>query len=66
MNHRGAPAMEICIGDPVKHESERSVLLEIERVLAAAGRKTIVFANFNVASHQIDLLVAVDGLVLVI
>ena len=58
--------MEIYIGDPVEHESERSVLREIERVLVANGGRAIVFANFSVASRQIDLLVAIDGLVLVV
>ena len=58
--------MEIYIGDPVEHESERSVLLEIERVVMATGRRAIVFANFSVASRQIDVLVGTDGLVLVI
>ena len=66
MNDRRTRAMEVYIGEPVEHESERSTLREIERLLAAEEYRSIVFANFSVASHQIDMLVARDGLALVI
>ena len=66
MNGRAAQALEIRIGALVEHESERSVLREIERLLADDGRPAIVFANFEIGSRQIDLLVALDGLALVI
>ena len=66
MNGRAAQALEIRIGALVEHESERSVLREVERLLAADGRPAIVFANFEIGSRQIDLLVALDGLTLVI
>ena len=66
MNGRAAQALEIRIGDLVEHESERCVLREIERLLADDGRPAIVFANFEIGSRQIDLLVALDGLALVI
>ena len=66
MNGRAAQALEIRIGALVEHESERSVLREVERLLAADGRPAIVFANFEIGSRQIDLLVALDGLALVI
>ena len=58
--------VEIFIGSPVEHESERSTLREIERVLAAGNCPAVVFANFGVLSRQIDFLVASDGLTLVI
>ena len=58
--------MEIYIGDYIKYESERVILKEVEQLLAADRRHAVVFANFSVASHQIDLFVAVDGLALVI
>ena len=58
--------MEIYIGAPIQHESERSTLREIEQLLATEGREAIVFANFNVAGRQIDLLVALKESVLVI
>ena len=58
--------MKIYIGDPIEYESERIILKEVEQLLAADGRQAVVFANFSVASHQIDLFIAVDGLPLVI
>ena len=48
MNGRAAQALEIRIGALVEHESERSVLREIERLLADDGRPAIVFANFEI------------------
>ena len=66
MNGREARPLEIRVGGLVEHESEHSVLREIERLLADDGRPAIVFANFEVGSRQIDLLVALDGLALVI
>ena len=59
-------AVEIYIGNPVEHESERITLQLIERVLAADNCPAVVFANFSVSSRQIDILVARDGLTLVI
>ena len=66
MNGREPRPLEVRVGSLVEHESEHSVLREIERLLADDGRPAIVFANFEVESRQIDLLVALDGLVLVI
>ena len=61
-----AGGLEIHIGAPIQYESERSTLKEIGRLLAADGRRGVAFANFTVGSHQIDLVVVLDGLVLVI
>ena len=66
VNGEEATAVDIRIGGWVEHESERSTLREIVRLLASNGRPAVVFANFEVASRQIDLLVALDGLALVI
>ena len=66
MNRREAAALEILIGAPIEHESERSTLRKIEQLLAADGRRAIVFANFEIHGRQIDLLVALDDVVLVI
>ena len=66
MSDSGASAVEIYIGNPVEHESERSTLQVIGRVLAADNCPAVVFANFSVLSRQIDILVARDGLTLVI
>ena len=66
MSGHEAPSLEVRVGGLVEHESEHSVLREIERLLADDGRRAIVFANFEVESRQIDLLLALDGLVLLI
>ena len=66
MSDSEASVVEIFIGSPVEHGSERSTLREIERVLAAGNCPAVVFANFSVRSRQIDILVASDGLTLVI
>ena len=66
MSGREAPSLEVRVGGLVEHESEHSVLREIERLLANDGRRAIVFANFEVESRQIDLLLALDELVLLI
>ena len=66
MSDSETSAVEIFIGSSVEHESERSTLREIERVLAAGNCPAVVFANFGVLSRQIDFLVASDGLTLVI
>ena len=66
MSDSGASAVEIYIGNPVEHESERSTLQVIESVLAADDCPTVVFANFSVLSRQVDFLVARGGLTLVI
>lgn len=57
---------EIRIGAPIRHESERSTLRKIEQLLCREKRRAIVFANFEVNGCQIDLLVALDDVVLVI
>ena len=61
-----ARSMEVRIGARVEHESERSTLREIVRLLEMDGRRTLVFANFEIEGRQIDLLVALDDLALVI
>ena len=66
LNGRAAETLEIRIGGLVREESERSTLREIERLIAADGRRAVVLANFEIGSRQIDLLVALDDLALVI
>ena len=58
--------MEIYIGAPIQHGSERSVLREIERLLSDDQRSAIIFANISIASRQIDFILVLDDLVLVI
>ena len=52
--------MGINMGDPVEHESARSVLREIEQLLAGDEFQEVVLANLRVACCWIDLLVALD------
>ncbi len=66
MNGQKAQALEIRIGAPIEHDSERSTLRKIERLLAADERRAIVFVNSEIGGRQIDLLVALDDVVLVI
>ena len=66
MNGLDAPAVDIYIGSLVEYESERSMLREVVRFLATDGRQAVIFANFEVGSRQIDLLVASDDVALVI
>ena len=66
MKTPGAGGLEIHIGAPIQYESERRTLKEIERLLAADGRRGVAFVNLTVGSRQIDLVVVLDGLVLVI
>ena len=42
-----SPALELYIGGPILHQSERSTLQEIERVLAADGPRGIVFCEYQ-------------------
>ena len=66
MDGSGSETLEVRTGGLIEHESERSTLREIERLLAADGRRAIALANFEIDSRQIDLLVALDDLALVI
>ena len=66
MNDQQILGVDVYIGAPIEHESERTTLQEVERLLLEHGYRAVVFANFEVASRQIDLLVALDDLALVI
>lgn len=57
--------IHLFIGQPIEYGSERALLQEVFRYLAAQGKKAVVLANFNLHGRQIDLVVALeDGLVL--
>ena len=66
MNSLEAGSVEIRIGALVEHESERSALREIVRLLETDGWRALVVANFEIEGRQIDLFVARDDLALVI
>ena len=66
MNRTEARYAEIYIGSPPQHESERTVLYSLVRLLEGEQSSAIIFANISLASHQIDFIVALDGQALVI
>lgn len=51
---------------PVQHELERRALRELERLLVANGRRCVVFAGLPIGSHETDLAVVAESLVLAI
>lgn len=61
-----APKIEILVGSPVQYESERSVIEQLVRLLAADSLPAVIFANISLFSRQIDLVVALDNMALVI
>lgn len=56
----------IHIWAPVQHELERRALRKLERLLVANGRRCVVFAGLPIGSHETDLAVVVESLVLTI
>ena len=56
----------IHIWAPVQNELERRALRELERLLVANGRRCVVFAGLPIGSHETDLAVVVESLVLTI
>lgn len=58
--------VDIYIGSPIEHESERSTLDQLVRLLEEKQLSAIIFANISLASRQIDFVVSLDDLTLVI
>lgn len=58
--------MEIYIGAPIEHASERDVLEAIIPLLPASRGNAIIFANLNLSGRQIDFILALSDLTLVI
>ena len=58
--------IELYIGAPIEHESERSALVRIVETLRAEGLTAIVIANVHLLGRQIDLIVATDTFSLVV
>ena len=54
------------VGSRIEHESERVVLRRIVELLTCDRRTAVILANANVGDRQIDLVVALNGVVLVI
>ncbi|MEB2400147.1 MAG: hypothetical protein OZ927_11460 [Alcaligenaceae bacterium] len=54
------------IGAPIEHESERTVLIELVRLLETSGETATVLANVNLNGRQLDLVLGTDKLTLVL
>lgn len=50
--------LELFIGAPIEHASERAVLRALADHLSSTGEDAIILANWNVEGRQIDFLVA--------
>jgi Nuclease-related domain len=59
-------AIEVYVGAPLEHASERAVLERSVELLAARNCPGIILANLNLSDRQIDLVVALDCQTLVI
>lgn len=59
-------SLEIYVGSPIAHESERAVLEHIVHLLLPGRGRAFIFANLNVGGRQIDLILVLDGKVLLI
>jgi Nuclease-related domain len=60
------PDIEIYIGSPIEYASERAVLERLAELLSKEERDTIILANIHLSGRQIDLVLALEGLTLVI
>lgn len=59
-------SIEIFIGAPVEHASERVALARAVEFLTARGISAVIIANVNLKTRQVDLIIAVDQGVLVV
>lgn len=58
--------IEIYIGAPIEHESERVTLARVVEVLSAQGIPAVILANVNLSGRQIDLAIGLDQRILVL
>ncbi|MDX8455194.1 nuclease-related domain-containing protein [Mesorhizobium sp. VK9D] len=59
-------SLEIFIGTPIEHPSERATLERAVATLSAYGIPAVVLANVNFGGRQIDLVIGLDRRALVI
>src|SRR4051812_47042688 len=59
-------SIEIHIGAPIEHASERIALALAVEFLTAQGASAVIIANVNLKTRQIDLIIALDQGVLVV
>jgi Nuclease-related domain len=58
-------SIEIFIGAPIEHASERATLKHAYEFLSAQGIPAIILANVNLGDRQVDLVIAIDRAALV-
>jgi hypothetical protein len=58
-------SIEIFIGAPIEHASERATLKHAYEFLSAHGIPAIILANVNLGDRQVDLVIAIYGAALV-
>ncbi|MCK1354228.1 NERD domain-containing protein [Bradyrhizobium sp. CW7] len=58
-------SIEIFVGAPIEHHSERATLQRAYEFLSAQGIPAIILANVNLGERQVDLVIAIDGAALV-
>lgn len=59
-------SIEIFIGAPIEHASERVALARAVEFLTAQGISGVIIANVNLKTRQVDLIIALDQGVLVV
>jgi hypothetical protein len=59
-------SIEVYIGEPIEHASERAGLERVAEILTALRLPAILLANIAMGGRQIDLVVALDHLTLAI
>ncbi|MDN5005546.1 NERD domain-containing protein [Bradyrhizobium sp. GCM10027634] len=58
-------SIEIFIGAPIEHASERATLQRAYDFLSAQGIPAVILANVNLGDRQVDLVIAIDRAALV-
>jgi hypothetical protein len=58
-------SIEIFIGAPIEHASERATLKHAYEFLSAQGTPAVILANVNLGDRQVDLVIAIERAALV-
>jgi len=58
-------SLEVFIGAPIEHASERATLRRVYEFLSAQGIPAVILANVTLGNRQLDLVIAIDGASLV-
>lgn len=58
--------ISVFIGSPIEHESERTVFIELLRLLGMSGERSTIMVNISLKGRQLDIVVGTDSLTLVL